>query len=76
MQKLIIFSGLPGTGKSTVANRLARELGLPLLCIDDVIGEVPGSVPLSPAVRRRGQAVRSDCLDWLARSAVRRMMSV
>jgi predicted kinase len=41
MQKLIIFSGLPGTGKSTVANRLARELGLPLLCIDDVIGEVP-----------------------------------
>jgi predicted kinase len=41
MQKLIIFSGLPGTGKSTLANRLARELQLPLLCIDDVIGEVP-----------------------------------
>jgi predicted kinase len=39
--KLIIFSGLPGTGKSTLANRLARELHLPLLCIDDVVGEVP-----------------------------------
>jgi predicted kinase len=39
--KLIIFSGLPGTGKSTLAERLARELRLPLLCIDDVIGEVP-----------------------------------
>ena len=38
--KLIIFSGLPGTGKSTLANRLAREMHLPLLCIDDVIGEV------------------------------------
>ena len=39
--KLIIFSGLPGTGKSTLASRLVRELQMPLLCIDDVIGEVP-----------------------------------
>ena len=38
---LVIFSGLPGTGKSTLANQLARQLNWPLLCIDDVIGEVP-----------------------------------
>jgi predicted kinase len=38
---LVIFSGLPGTGKSTLAEKLARKLRWPLLRIDDVIGPVP-----------------------------------
>ena len=46
-KKLIVFSGLPGTGKSTLASRLARELQLPLLCIDDVIGEVPSGAGIA-----------------------------
>lgn len=44
MTDLVIFSGLPGVGKSTLSTRLARELRRPLLCIDDVIGEVPENV--------------------------------
>jgi len=33
----IVFSGLPGTGKSTVARQLAPRLGLPLLDKDDFL---------------------------------------
>ena len=34
MNKLIIFSGLPGTGKTTLANTLARELKVPVISFD------------------------------------------
>ena len=32
--KLIIFSGLPGTGKSTLAEMLAKDLGIPVFAKD------------------------------------------
>jgi predicted kinase len=41
MSTLVIFSGLPGTGKSTLANRLAHELRWPILRIDDVVNNIP-----------------------------------
>ena len=47
MSTFVIFSGLPGTGKSTLSWRLARELKVPLLCIDDVIGEIPENAGFS-----------------------------
>lgn len=41
MTTLVIFSGLPGAGKSSLANRLARELRWPILRIDDLVVDVP-----------------------------------
>jgi len=38
---LVIFSGLPGTGKSTLAYLVARKLRVPLLSIDDVVAAIP-----------------------------------
>jgi predicted kinase len=40
-QRLVIFSGLPGVGKTTLAEKLARKLCWPLLKIDDVVGSIP-----------------------------------
>lgn len=37
---LVIFSGLPGAGKSTLANQLAWDLHWPLLRIDDLVVDV------------------------------------
>ncbi len=36
MQTLIVISGLPGSGKSTVAEGLSRKLSLPILSIDPI----------------------------------------
>lgn len=38
---LIVFSGLPGTGKTTLAYLVAHKLRIPLLAIDDVVAAIP-----------------------------------
>jgi len=39
--QLIIFSGLPGTGKTTLARPLAERLRVPLLRVDDLFAAIP-----------------------------------
>jgi len=46
-KKLVIISGLPGTGKSTLAHALAVYFQWPLLCIDDLIGDLPDKADTS-----------------------------
>lgn len=40
-QTLIILSGLPGCGKTTLARLLVQELQLPILTVDDVVYAIP-----------------------------------
>ncbi len=40
-QTLIILSGLPGSGKTTLAQLLVKQLQIPILTIDDVVDAIP-----------------------------------
>ena len=40
MQKVIVVSGLPGAGKSTVAESVAGELRLPIFSVDPIEGSI------------------------------------
>jgi predicted kinase len=63
---LIVFGGLPGTGKTTVALELARQLGAVYLRIDSIEQAIrdssPVSQPLNHAGYRVGCAVAGDNL--------------
>lgn len=41
--RFIILSGIPGCGKSTYANKLAKEIGAEIVCPDTLRKEVTGS---------------------------------
>lgn len=70
-QRVVIFTGLPGTGKSTLAEQLARVTGVPAFAGDWLMGG------LKPARAALGQLDRSQYLAaWfgLLRTLVTRQL--
>lgn len=64
---LIVFAGLPGTGKTTVAKELARAIAAVYIRIDTLeqafIGAVDSGVDIGPAGYIAGYAVAKDNLS-------------
>jgi predicted kinase len=54
---LIIFGGLPGTGKTTIARELARQIGATHLRIDSIEQAMRDASPKNPPVRDEGYRV-------------------
>ncbi|TYC16372.1 AAA family ATPase [Actinomadura syzygii] len=59
---LILVGGLPGTGKSTLADALADRLGCSLLSSDRTRKELAGLAPLDPAAAPYGTGIYTP--DW------------
>lgn len=64
---LIVFAGLPGTGKTTIAKELARAIAAVYIRIDTLeqafIGSVKSGVDIGPAGYMAGYAVAKDNLS-------------
>ncbi|WP_017901800.1 AAA family ATPase [Pseudomonas asplenii] len=57
---LIVFSGLPGTGKTTIAKELAERTGAVYLRIDTIEQAIRNSGVLAQGVGRSGYLVAND----------------
>jgi predicted kinase len=65
-RRLIVIAGLPGSGKSSVAEGLARALGVPILSVGPIEAAMwRGGIPKSmtrPAAHEVAEALAEDTL--------------
>jgi len=59
-RRFVVVSGLPGSGKTTLARRLADELGLPLLDKDDILDRLFETNGIGDSAWRRRLSRESD----------------
>ncbi len=57
MATLVIFSGLPGAGKSAIARELARQIGAVYLRIDSIEQAIGGSCLAGPPMNDAGYRI-------------------
>jgi predicted kinase len=50
---IVIVCGLPGTGKTTVARELGKEIGAPVLTTDEIRKRTPQKDRYTPKKKRR-----------------------
>lgn len=65
--RLVLIGGLPGTGKTTVSNALAGDLGMVVLSSDRVRKEVHGIAPHQPAAASYQQGLYSPAAHRITR---------
>jgi hypothetical protein len=61
-KRFVVISGLPGSGKTTLARRLAPELGLPVIDKDDILDRLFESKGIGDAAWRRALSRESDAI--------------
>jgi len=62
MTAFVVVSGLPGSGKTTLARRLAPALGLPLIDKDDILERLFETKGVGDAAWRRALSRESDAI--------------
>jgi len=60
-RSVVVFTGLPGTGKSTLADRLATEWGTPCFAGDWLLGALAPSGVLDDVLDRRLSGSTATC---------------
>ena len=61
-KRFLVVSGLPGSGKTTLARRLAPALNLPLIDKDDILDQLFESKGIGDAAWRRALSRESDLI--------------